>query len=186
MKLKKAFLFSIVLLTCALTTAAAGGQDHDRCSVREPVKCKSKVKTERTFKYKMGLTFRSQRALYGPAVTVIQVSVEPEHINQDDLLKIAGWLKQDFCKERRLSVVILTDRRYVDVPPTAGTLWYRDWLEALRGEYFLDKDSGEEYISYSTTPNYFKSQQSRVKIDLGNPQAEMKIGLSRNSLPRKE
>lgn len=164
---RETFLIAIGLLVYALTTAAPGGQCPGNCTGREPMRCKTDNGSDRTFKYKMGLTFRSKRALGGPDVQVMQISIEPKRINQEDLLKVARWLKTDFCKEQRLSVMLLTDRRYADTFPVGGTLWYNEWQDALRGEYFLDRESGEEYISYSTVPNYNKNPQARVKVNLG-------------------
>lgn len=158
MNIRQAFLFGIAVSAFALVTTVFGGQ--------EPIKCKSQGKGERMPKYKMGLTFRSKDGLNGPSVLVIQVSIESKHINRTDLLMLASQFKKDFCKEQRFAVVLLTDHRFAKAFPVEGTLWYEEWQEALRGEYFLDRNTGEEYISYSTVPNYGKNPQSKVKIEL--------------------
>ncbi len=36
----------------------------------------------------------------------------------------------------------------------------------MRGEYYFDRATGEEYVEFSTTPNYFKSKQARVRIEI--------------------
>ncbi len=95
---------------------------------------------------------------------VLNISVKPENINRDFLALLARHLNQRFSADRRIAVAIFDDfkaaKNYdIGFPETHDT---------VRGEYFLDRSTGEEYVSYSVTPNYLKSDpRSRIKIELG-------------------
>jgi len=39
--------------------------------------------------------------------------------------------------------------------------YYEKGLESMRGEYYLDRSTGEEFVQFTTIPNYFKNKEQR-------------------------
>lgn len=147
--LNSALMFAI----CFLTPLMGKGQ--------ELVKCKVQDKSLRSVKYRNAYSERS--TVDGRPSILICISVKPEDVNREFLVLLAHHLNQRFCREERLVVAILIDykaARYFN--PN-----FQDVREAWRGEYFLDRRVGEEYVSFTTNLNYNDNPQARIRIDLG-------------------
>ena len=165
MTFSRLFFYSMsltVLLVCQSALAASG---------QVPSKCKINDKSLRAVKYRIGSYERSRLAPEGPPVLGIGVSVKPEQINADYLVLLARNLNQRFCKEDRL-VVGIYDRYEIAVRFRGE---FQEALDAFRGEYFLDRTTGEEYVSFTTVPDYQRNYDSRIKIDLKASSAHCKI-----------
>lgn len=109
---------------------------------------------------------------------IIQISVEPRNINGTDLATLAKHLNKVFCKEQRMEVVIFDSYRYaLNFSPSDENPYYRQGLESMRGGYHLDRARGEEFMEFTTVPNYFKNYHSRMRIDINKESAakEMKL-----------
>jgi hypothetical protein len=72
-------------------------------------------------------------------------------------VKLASQFKRDFCKEDYLLVSIFTDRRYITAISVPGLWGYEAAANANRGFYLLNRNTGEEYVSFSSAPNYDKN-----------------------------
>lgn len=139
---------------CSLVPLNAKGQ--------EPIKCKVKDKNLRSVKYRYAYSERS--TVNGRPTIAINISVKPADINREFLMLLVHHLNQRFCREERLVVAIFID---YDAAKHFRPQ-FPEVLNAWRGEYFLDRRTGEEYVSFiTTTPNYNNNPQARVKIDLG-------------------
>jgi hypothetical protein len=47
-------------------------------------------------------------------MSVVYISIDPKNLNREDLLRLSLLLKEDFCKEERLFVVLFDDATYID------------------------------------------------------------------------
>jgi hypothetical protein len=125
-----------------------------------PVKCTHKSK-EHAPRYLIGW---STYSVEGPRTLFLAVSIDARHFSRDEMVALARRIRQDFCHEQRLDVALLENykaaRAFV---PTKEIEWsQKHW----RGDYFLDRESGEESISFSTAPG---KPRSEVKVNLGVP-----------------
>ena len=127
-------------------------------------KCKVEDKELKRVKYYIGYTERSIPQNDQPSNFIVDISVKPNKINEKDLLLIARHLKQKFCKEDYLIVGIF-DRKDVAENYRFNVQEARNHL---RGEYFLNRITGEEYISFVLIPDYNGNPQARIKIDLSS------------------
>lgn len=95
--------------------------------------------------YKIGPTLR--RPNKTPALT-LYVTVGPASFNPASMRALGHALNQRFCKDRTIEAIIVDDNR-------ATTVWDpihvpELYAGAVRGSYFLDRDSGKEYIAFSS------------------------------------
>jgi hypothetical protein len=88
----------------------------------------------------------------GGSYTLYQyISVAEEVITKERLVQLACRLRSDFRKEKRMEIWIFTDRQvaerfsFSDKSPT-----HHQDLMAMRGEYYLDRDKGIEWVKFST------------------------------------
>jgi hypothetical protein len=93
--------------------------------------------------YRIGLAGHGTKKFEGDLYLFI--SIDPSHFVREDMLALAERLNKDFCYERRLTAVILDDY-YAARHPMRNTKEYRD---AERGKYYLNRNSGENYIKFS-------------------------------------
>jgi len=138
---------------------------------QEISRCKGDDKVVNAPNYKPGVTYDGpSNFLEGrPPMSIIHISVDAKSLNADDLLLLALKLKKDFCKEERLFAVLYDDPAYIkQIYYSAHPLFHRA-EESQRGYYYLDRKTGEEYITYSTVSNFHKHPENRVKIGLGAP-----------------
>jgi len=98
----------------------------------------------------------------------INISIDPKHLNQEDMKALAQTLNKDFSKEKKLSVLIFNDYQSARsfVPHPHSPTYKRD-LAAICGGYFLNRNSGEEYIYYVPDPSKPKEQ---IRIEISRPQ----------------
>ena len=148
------FGLMLTFTCCLLTPTVSSGQKLNKCEVKD--------KSLRSLKYRIVNTERSFLST-GLPIIGINISVAHKDINREFLLRLAQHLNQRFCREERMVVGIFDDpkaARYFNPPVRAV-------LDAWRGEYFLDRRTGEEYVAFSTVPNYHDNPQARIKIELG-------------------
>jgi hypothetical protein len=128
---------------------------------QKPVNCKVQDKEIKVPKYRVG---RFWYTVKDPSVLVLQISVDAKHINRDDMISLAKKIKQDYCKEKRLNAIIFTNHKAARdfVFSRESPTLERD-LKEMRGGYFLNRDTGEEYVSFSPDPN---KPREEMKIDL--------------------
>ncbi len=160
MMIKRTILISYLLLVpfIVVNMKPSYGQELKRCNV--------KIKQPDIPKYRLGRTERIDET----DSILIQISVNPQNVNREDLVKLASYLNKQFCKEKRFTVVIFdnpTSAKHFRADALAPN--FEEGLESMRGEYYLDRTTGEEYINFSTVPNFFKSKESRVKVNLNLP-----------------
>jgi hypothetical protein len=113
----------------------------------------------------VGRTERGGRG--SSAYVIIQISVDPRNINGSDLVSMGEHLNKVFCKEQRMDVVIFDSYRYaLNFTPIDENPYYRQGLESMRGGYHMDHSTGEEFVDFTTVPNYFRNYKDRVRINL--------------------
>lgn len=93
----------------------------------------------------------------------MQVSLQPQAFTGQYMTALARQLKQDFCKEPRIRAILVDDFR------AATFLWDPIHLPefygpAERGEYYLDRTTGEERLEFSTK----RGRGVDGFVDLGN------------------
>jgi hypothetical protein len=131
---------------------------------QKPEKCRVQNNNNHMAEYRMG---RVERTKGSAPTALIQISVPPQHINRNDLVALGTQLKKVFCEEQRLDIVIFDSYLYAqNFSPVEENPYYRQGLESMRGLYYLDRTTGEEFVEFSTVPNYFRSKQARVKITI--------------------
>jgi hypothetical protein len=131
---------------------------------QEPKPCPVKKQDAITVKYRIGRTERGG----GTLPVIFQISVEPRNINAADLVTLAKHLNRVFCKEQKIDVAIFDSYRYAEnFSPSDENPFFRKGLESMRGAYHLDRSTGEEFVEFTTVPNYFKNKQNRVRIEIG-------------------
>ena len=96
--------------------------------------------------YEVGRVIRNSNEPH--EVTVI-ISVDSQHFNRDDMVRLASQLKTDFPNAPILSGEILDDRNIADNYVPAGDM-YRLFYKARRAFYSLNRKTGKEYIQFST------------------------------------
>jgi hypothetical protein len=94
--------------------------------------------------YKIGRTRRAPDET--PALTLL-LAVQPAIFNADAMRGLGRALNQRFCRDRTIEAIITDDER-------AATKWDPFHLPefyagAIRASYFLDRNSGQEYIAFS-------------------------------------
>lgn len=148
-------LSKIVLVIGLIGVGLVPRQEPKRCPVKKP--------DDIGFKYRIGQTERGG----GSLPVIIQISVEPRNINETDLIILAKHLNKVFCNEQKIDVAIFDSYRYaLNFSPSDENPYFSKGLESMHGAYHLDRSTGEEYVEFTTLPNYFKNKQNRVRIDL--------------------
>lgn len=130
---------------------------------QKPRSCE--IKKDKTLvKYKIGSFERGDEAL------ILHVSLNPNNINEFTLLGISKQLKMIYCKEKEI-IVTFFDNQIVARNATLNSMsvYFEKTLESSRGEYYLNRDTGEEFVSYSTSSGYLRTgnDSSRIKIVIG-------------------
>jgi hypothetical protein len=120
------------------------------------VKCKVKTKELKSVKYYVGQVMRVENTLS------IHIAVKTNQINETDLVLIARNIKERYCNETEIVVGIFDKKVTADRFDTS----FKSAIDALRGEYVLDKAKGEDYISFVKIPDYYNNPKERIKIDL--------------------
>ncbi len=113
--------------------------------------------------YEVGRVIRNSNEPH--EVTVI-LSVDAQHFNRDDMIRLAAQLKADFPNAPILSGEILDDRNIADNYVPAGDM-YRLFYKARRAFYSLNRKTGKEYIEFSSARG--KPFNER-RINLSKPQ----------------
>jgi hypothetical protein len=169
MKYDQRFRTSVWML---VTIAVAGGSIGVGLVLgQEPKRCPVKKQDAIGFKYRIGQTERGG----GSLPVIIQISVEPGNINETDLVTLAKHLNKVFFMEQKIDVVIFDSYRYAEnFSPSDENPYFWKRLESMRGAYYLDRSTGEEFMEFTTVPNYFKNKQNRVRIDIEKTSAAKK------------
>lgn len=123
---------------------------------KEISKCKIKSEELRSVKYYIGSLERIENTLS------IRIAVKSNQINETDLVLIAKHIKEKFCNETQIVTSIFDDKRTAHNFDTT----FKSAINALRGEYVLDREKGDEYISFVKIPDYFNNPKGRIRIDL--------------------
>lgn len=93
----------------------------------------------------------------------LDISIEPEYFVRDKMVSLARRLNEDFPSEPLIDTVIFDNETAArNYNPVGGSYSISKKLE--RGEYYLDRLRGQEYIKFS--------------LKRGNPVDEIKIVLS--------
>ena len=115
---------------------------------QKPVKCRVKEKDNHAPKYNVGWNAYS---VEGSRTLLLAISVKPQHFNRDDITRLARQLNKVFCREQRLYVIILDNRRAArEFRPTNEGAWFQ---RHIRGYYAFDRTTGDEGVTFSTDPS---------------------------------
>jgi hypothetical protein len=113
--------------------------------------------------YKIGRTLDFSLVKYRPKLELF-ISVDPEHINSAEMTALAAQLNRDYCHAPQLYVRILDD---FDIASNWSPVAYERpvFAKAWRGEYRLNRTTGEESINFSTARG---KSIKEVQINLGS------------------
>jgi len=125
---------------------------------QETGKLKSGDPTPRRIKYRIAKSYRTvtsqSREYQIPPTLVVFISIDPSNFNERDMMALGKQLNRDFSLEPRLNVFIFSSynaaRRFT--PSEESPDYAKSW-KAFRGSYHLDRDKGEEDISFSADPS---------------------------------
>jgi hypothetical protein len=79
---------------------------------------------------------------------LLYISIDPKHFVSEDMKALANDLRNSLPSEQRFGVIILDDAdALVNTSPVHRT---SEYLLARRGYFFRDRNTGEEYIQFST------------------------------------
>jgi hypothetical protein len=81
---------------------------------------------------------------------LLYISIEQSALNSETMLKLAERIKNDFCQEQRIQAVFFDQYKIAKrfVPhPESGT--YHTDMTRIKGGYFIDRQTGEEYVTFS-------------------------------------
>lgn len=157
MKNTKKKLFSLIIGVIVVLTITFPAFAQEK----KIVKCKVKDKKLKSVKYYIGFI---DQGIKPDDSLLVHIAVKANQVNESDLVLIARHLKERFCKETRLVVLIFDSKITADNFDTT----FKAARDALRGEYVLDKEKGKEYISFIKIPNYFENTKDAIKIDLSS------------------
>ena len=164
---KKARVLAVAILIGLIAqSVTAAGQKIKRCKVRTKVK--------NAPPYQTGMAYRTVPSkLLGTGIeAVVQIYIAPRYLNHDDLLRLALKLKQVYCEEEELFILLYDNPAYIKHIYITNDAWFNRAEDAKRGYYIRSRKTGEEYITYSTAPNYVKSLNARIRIDIGATSSE--------------
>jgi hypothetical protein len=152
-------IFVIFLNAILIAELGATGQAQD------PRTCRVRDERLRAVKYTVGHYERS--TVDGQSGVLINISIKPTEVERSLLLLLARHLNKRYCREPRIVVGIF------DNPDAARRFdgSSRSDLDALRGEYVLDRQRGIEYVSFTPVPDYYGHPTERIRIELGTNSA---------------
>lgn len=132
---RKAFLITGILCCAFCVWSSAFAQD---CSSQ-------RSKIPQAPEYKIGRNLHWQKE---PTRFLALISIPPQFFTRTHMIALGKQLNLDFCDEKRIRAIIVDDHR-------AATIWEPIHLApfygpAERGEYYLDRATGEEYLEFST------------------------------------
>jgi hypothetical protein len=143
----------IAVITLVVTTCLGGycyGQDNN---------CSSDYKDRAKYE----LIF-SQRITLPPYTRDVRIVVRQKNFNRDYMLRLARTLRQRFCKDDEISVVIFDSKRVAKTMDMGLFLRGKIKVSELRGFYTLTNHGKSESIQFSTKK--------------GNPNNEVLVKLS--------
>ena len=147
--------------TAASTEGTAKPTAANTALISLPINEPNAAIAAQNISYEVGRVIRNSNEPH--EVTVI-ISVDPQHFNRDDMVRLASQLKTDFPNAPILSGEILDDRNIADNYVPAGDM-YRLFYKARRAFYSLNRKTGKEYIEFSSAR--------------GKPFNEIKVNLSK-------
>lgn len=128
------------------------------------VRCK--VKDIHAPRYKIGSTVRTGESEAQPvsATLLVMISIKPQHFNRDDMIALARRLNREYCIEQNLTVLIFDNHQSAGHFSASyeSETQERD-LAALRGNYHINRQTGEEVVLFSKDP---AKPREMVKIEL--------------------
>lgn len=160
------------LVLIAMISAAAFGPSFGETMQKNISTCKLQNDHLNAPHYKVGLTYEAPSEIPSgseavPQMTVVYISISPDNINRDDLLRLVQVLKSVFCREDRLFAVLFDDSAYIEQIYVPVQPLFRRAEESKRGYYYIDRKSGHEYLTFCAVGSIQKNLAKAIWIDLG-------------------
>ena len=157
-------LILVALLTLPETARNYGiSNERPACTRSQDTLSKATSGQDEQATYKIG---QSKRISSEPGEIYLILSLSPESFTRDQMVELAKRLNKDFHEEQKLSADIVDDEKLARTIIPAGDS-YSVLVARQRGEYYLDRIKGYEYISFSTKR--------------GRPANEIVVNLGRNT-----
>ena len=160
------------LVLIAMISAAAVAPNLGETVQKNISKCRPHNDHLNTPHYKVGVSYEAPSEIPSgaeavPQMTVVHISINPDNINRDDLLSLVQVLKSVFCKEERLFAVLFDDPAYIEHIYVPVQPLFRRAEESKRGYYYIDRKSGQEYLTFCTLGSIQTNLEKAVWIDIG-------------------
>lgn len=160
------------LVLIAMISAAALGPDFGETMQKNISTCKPRNDLLNAPHYRVGVSYEAPSEIPSgseavPQMTVVHISISPDNINRDDLLRFAHVLKSVFCKEDRLFAVLFDDPAYIEQIYVPVQPLFRRAEESKKGYYYLDRKNGQEYLTFCQAGSIKNNLANAVWIDLG-------------------
>ena len=143
------------ILVFFLSCIAAYGQKPKKCKVEKD----SSVPKFRVADFDRGKD----------SVLLLYVSINSSDITQSNLIALSKRLENIYCKEKEIITTFFDDYSVAqNATLDAISVYFEKTLESSRGEYYLNRNTGEEFVSYSVSSGYLRrgSESKRIKVIL--------------------
>jgi hypothetical protein len=131
--------FIYALLVTLGLACFVSGQNPEKCQIKGD---------GNAAKYQPG---HNLRTVEGSPSLLVHINVKRRAFNRKEIIYLAEQLNNEFCKERKLVALIFDSRAAaLKFDPVTDLEVYS---ESIRGEYSLDRTTGQEYISFSPDPS---------------------------------
>jgi hypothetical protein len=142
----KALLAAVIFVSYPLLAGCATVRHETQLLRVEPTPVvKSPASPKESVEYKIG----RRRFLERPQMLHLQISIAPALFVREKMDALAQKLNSDFSNERKVGATILDDEQIAQNPPPVGAA-YPFFEKVNRGQYYLDRAKGYEYIAFST------------------------------------
>jgi hypothetical protein len=160
------------LVLIAMISAAALVPNFGDTMRKKISRCKPQNDHVNAPDYEIGVTYEAPSEIPSgleavPQMTVVHISISPDNINRDDLLRLVHVLKSVFCKEDRLFAVLFDDPAYIEQIYVPVQPLFQRAEQSKRGYYYVDRKSGQEYLTFCAAGSIRKNLVKAVWIDLG-------------------
>ena len=92
------------------------------------------------------------------------ISINAKHLNSNDMISLANQLKLNYASEEQIQVSFFTNHKSAKTfSLNSGSPNYSRNMEALAASYYLNRRTGEEYVSFSPE-GYLPRQTQRINL----------------------
>jgi hypothetical protein len=152
-------IFSLLLLLIVAFVIFVGVEKNEGQSVN-----KNSEKRQKKPNYKVARM--ESKIIDGDKVLLLNLSINSKYLNREDMIELARQVKNDFQKEEKIDALFFINynaaKTFDEEFHPHSKNYEKNW-KAIKGRYFLNRKTEEEYVSFSTIE---KKPFDGEKIDL--------------------